>query len=54
MMDCFAKSYRDGGISIFFRGLVPTLTRAIIVNGPIFYVYEYSLEFMESFEDDEL
>jgi solute carrier family 25 carnitine/acylcarnitine transporter 20/29 len=52
MNDCFRKSYREGGIPIFFRGLVPTLSRAIIVNGPIFYVYEYSLAFLESFEED--
>ena len=54
MIDCFRKSYREGGVPIFFRGLLPTLSRAIIVNGPIFYIYEYTLNFMDSLESEDL
>lgn len=43
MIDCARQSFKEGGIRLFFKGIVPTLARAIVVNGPIFYVYEFTL-----------
>lgn len=33
---CFTECYREGGVKTFFRGLFPTLIRALPVNGVTF------------------
>ncbi|ORX57640.1 mitochondrial carrier [Hesseltinella vesiculosa] len=38
--DCVVRSYRSEGISVFFRGLGPTVLRAFPVNAVTFWVYE--------------
>lgn len=51
MIDTFRKTYKEGGHPIFWRGVLPTISRAIIVNGPIFYVYEFTLELLDTLEE---
>lgn len=40
MFETAANLYRAEGISVFFRGLVPTLGRAVINHAATFVVYE--------------
>lgn len=40
MRDCFAQTFRDGGARGFFRGLAPTLVRAMPVSAGTFAVVE--------------
>ena len=42
-MHCALESYRDEGVSVFFRGLGTTLSRAFVVNAVLFSVYEASM-----------
>jgi solute carrier family 25 carnitine/acylcarnitine transporter 20/29 len=37
-LDCFAKTYKEGGIPAFFKGYTPALVRALPVNAAIFCV----------------
>lgn len=36
----FARIFKEGGIRTLYRGLTPTLARAIPANAAVFYVYE--------------
>lgn len=38
LADCFAKTFREGGWSAFFKGYTPAIVRAIPVNAAIFCV----------------
>ncbi len=42
-MHCAAESYREEGMSVFFRGLGTTLGRAFLVNAVLFSIYEASM-----------
>jgi len=42
-LSTIVNSYREEGISVFYRGLTPTLIRAIPVNMVTFAVFEISL-----------
>ena len=44
MSDCFYKSYKADGISVFTRGALAMSARAFPVNGVTFLVYEVLLE----------
>jgi len=35
-LDCVKKTYAEGGVSAFYKGYVPTITRAVPVNAAIF------------------
>ena len=48
MTDCFYKSYKAHGLSVFFRGAVAMSARAFPVNGVTFVVYETLLEYCNS------
>ena len=48
MADCFYKSYKADGLSVFFRGAVAMSARAFPVNGVTFVVYETLLEYCNS------
>eukprot|EP01127_Copromyxa_protea_P024102 TRINITY_DN9335_c0_g1_i1.p1 TRINITY_DN9335_c0_g1~~TRINITY_DN9335_c0_g1_i1.p1 ORF type:complete len:301 (+),score=14.21 TRINITY_DN9335_c0_g1_i1:35-937(+) len=48
MVDCFRKTYQEGGSKIFVRGLPTTLVRGFIVNSATFYGYESCLALMGS------
>lgn len=39
MIDCFRKSYRGEGVRVFYRGLLPTLMRAIPTNAATLTTY---------------
>lgn len=47
--DCIARSYKADGIGVFFRGVWPTILRGFPVNAVTFWIYEVTLEFLESF-----
>lgn len=53
MVDCAKKSFEEGGVRLFFKGIMPTIARAIVVNGPIFYVYEFSLAALDKINPEE-
>mmetsp|Transcript_15424 Transcript_15424/g.49193 ORF Transcript_15424/g.49193 Transcript_15424/m.49193 type:complete len:128 (-) Transcript_15424:97-480(-) len=36
VIDCAKKTYAEGGVKSFFKGYVPSLTRAVPVNAAIF------------------
>ncbi|KAI9491065.1 mitochondrial carrier domain-containing protein [Zychaea mexicana] len=44
--DCVVRSYQTEGISVFFRGLGPTVLRAFPVNAVTFFVYEMTIDFL--------
>ena len=48
MTDCFYKSYKADGLSVFFRGAVAMSARAFPVNGVTFVVYETLLSYCNS------
>ena len=50
MLDCFRKSYREGGLVLFTRGLGPTLARAFPVNAVTFYAVYFFLDLSASFK----
>ncbi len=41
-VDCAWKSYQAEGLGVFFKGLGATLSRAFVVNGAIFTMYEFT------------
>ena len=50
IIDCAIKSYRAEGISVFFRGIIPTLVRAWPVNAVTFYVYEIMIKWLNGLQ----
>ncbi|CAI2169398.1 19176_t:CDS:10 [Funneliformis geosporum] len=50
IIDCTIKSYRAEGISVFFRGIMPTLIRALPVNAVTFYIYEAMIKWLNVFD----
>lgn len=36
VMDCFNKTLKEGGMKAFYKGYIPSITRAMPVNGAIF------------------
>lgn len=46
--ECARASYQAEGGSVFFRGLVATLSRAFFVNGAIFLAYEAAFDALQS------
>lgn len=53
ILDCFCKSAREEGYSVFWRGLGTAVTRAFVVNGAIFTAYELALRFLVSNGNDD-
>ncbi|XP_063919212.1 solute carrier family 25 member 45-like isoform X2 [Zophobas morio] len=47
IIDCFKKSYKMDGFSIFFRGAPATLMRTFPVNAAIFVTYQKVLSWFE-------
>lgn len=45
--DCVVRSYKAEGISVFFRGLWPTIIRGFPVNAITFYCYEIVMDFLK-------
>lgn len=43
IIDCFYKSVKADGYGVLWRGLGTAVTRAFVVNGPIFCAYEIAL-----------
>jgi hypothetical protein len=43
MVDCFYKSYKSHGFSVFFRGAPAILVRTFLVNAVVFIGYEATL-----------
>lgn len=46
MLDCFRKSYKMDGWTVFTRGFGVVALRAFPVNGAVFVAYENSLRFI--------
>ena len=44
MWECAVRSYREEGISVFFKGLTPALLRAAPLHASIFVGYEMTLK----------
>ena len=42
-LDVIKQTYQKSGLTGFFRGLSPTLARAVPVNAAVFYVYEWTI-----------
>ncbi|CAG8568752.1 15062_t:CDS:2 [Dentiscutata erythropus] len=51
IIDCAVRSYRKEGISVFFKGITPTLVRALPVNAVTFYVYEIMIRWLNRFQN---
>jgi len=50
ILDCVRKTYAEGGIAAFFKGYIPSLTRAVPVNAAIFCaVFNVKAAMVESF-----
>lgn len=49
MLDCFRKSFREGGVALFTRGLGTTLVRAFPVNAVTFYSVDFFVHFPDPF-----
>lgn len=47
MIDCFVKTYNEGGYYIFLRGTKVIFIRTIPLNATIFVAYEHSLKIMD-------
>jgi len=41
---CFIECYKEGGISIFFRGILPSMIRAFMCHGAVFLGYEATVK----------
>eukprot|EP00164_Ancoracysta_twista_P008570 GFYU01012426.1.p1 GENE.GFYU01012426.1~~GFYU01012426.1.p1 ORF type:complete len:319 (+),score=66.15 GFYU01012426.1:192-1148(+) len=50
-MDCARQKYAQGGVGIFFRGLSPTIARAIPCHAAVFVSYEIALRQLQEFTD---
>ena len=50
IIDCMVKSYHTEGMSVFFRGIIPTLVRAWPVNAVTFYVYEIMINWLNGLQ----
>jgi len=44
----FSREYKKGGVAGLYRGMGVTIPRALISNGVIFFVYEYTKTFLDS------
>ncbi|CAG8480379.1 3327_t:CDS:2 [Scutellospora calospora] len=51
IIECATRSYRNEGISVFFKGITPTLVRALPVNAVTFYVYEIMIHWLNTFQN---
>jgi len=47
-LDCALKSYREEGITVFYRGALVTCIRAFPVNAVSFVVYSQSMKYLEN------
>ncbi|KAI5790713.1 mitochondrial carrier domain-containing protein [Peziza echinospora] len=43
MRDCFGKTFREGGVGAFWKGIGPTLLRAMPVSAGTFFVVEMTM-----------
>jgi hypothetical protein len=48
LLQVIRREYNNHGIKFFFRGLTPTILRAVPVNAITFLIYEKSLEIMQN------
>lgn len=48
IIDCAVKSYREEGLTVFYRGCLVTCLRAFPVNAVTFLVYSNTLQYLES------
>ena len=46
MLHCARVSYEEGGWRVFFRGLTPTLIRAVPLHAGVFTGYEICMSFL--------
>ena len=46
IINCFYKTIRNDGFRALWRGYLPTMIRAIPVNGSIFLVYNHIKEIL--------
>lgn len=49
--DCFVKTYKEGGVKLFWRGVEMCVIRAFPVNAVRFYVYERVLAYSKEREE---
>lgn len=52
IIDCFKKVYRAEGPKAFSNGLTATLLRAFPLNAITFFVYELTMRFLETVEEE--
>ncbi|KAG9298772.1 hypothetical protein G9A89_012840 [Geosiphon pyriformis] len=48
ILDCALRSYRAEGITVFCKGIGPTVLRALPVSAVTFYVYEIMMNWLKS------
>ena len=49
--DCFMKAWREGGVRLLYRGLVPCCMRAFANSSFLFVAYEISVRVFHRFGD---
>jgi hypothetical protein len=47
MLDCIKKTYRNEGVTGFYKGLTPLLVRQVPASGVFFVTYEATLKALE-------
>lgn len=46
-MDCARKTYKSGGATVFFRGLMPALVRAFPLHAGVFLGFETTMRILD-------
>ena len=46
-MDCYRKTFTEGGIGGFYRGIGPVLLRAFPANAMTFFGFEMALQWLK-------
>ena len=46
MFSCFAKSYKEGGLKVFYKGIGVAMYRAALVNAGAFWSFEGALRLL--------
>jgi len=50
MIDCFIKTFREGGLRTFGKGLGATIARSVPVNAVTFVGYTLTLRYLDAYE----
>ena len=51
-MDCAVKTYQNEGISAFYKGTLPRMSRVVIDVAIVFVLYEEVLKVLDKFSPE--